>query len=163
MKLTYVLALLAFSTASFAQTGTDFCTQAQTFLDQGKYQDAMKAVGRALVKDPDNSKCRKIRVSAALKGEPTPENYVQALTDLGYLVDHGDKSETTYRQVGDAEVGLARFLYQDRDYTNSVKHYGVAKEAFQKAKGVGGDPKIYDRLIEDTDAYIKQVNSETKP
>ena len=160
MKTIFGLFFLCMGFGANAQSEQDFCTSAQRNFDSGNYAQAMHDVGRALVKNPDNADCRKIRIAAALKDLPDAKTYVQALTDLSYLINHRDTSELVYNQTGNAEVGLARELYKVRDYTNSAKHYEVAKEAFQKAKGVSKTPATYDSLVNDVDSYIKQVNSE---
>lgn len=160
MKKLCFIALLLFSWMAQSQTEADFCSQAQVYLNQSKYLETIRAVGRALAKNPDNASCRKLRITAAIRTTPaTADMYVEALTDLQYLTEHGDKSEWAYQQTAQAEGGLAGILYQDRDYKNAVEHYTIAKEAYQHAQGVTGDAK-YLKLIEDTDTYIRQAKSE---
>lgn len=164
MKRIGFLLLLAGSFAAHAQS-SDPCSDAQNLYNQGKFNEAIRSVGLGLTKNPANSDCRKIRINAAMQESPTAQMYVIALTDLGYLVDHGDKSEWTYERVAVAESGLAAQLYQVRDYANALKHYGVAKEALQKAKGVAGSEGSakYNKRIEDADTYLMQVQAEMKP
>ena len=160
MKKMLLLAMLGLGFA--AQSQTDYCTQAKTLYSEGKYDQAMKAVNRDLVKSPDHTECRKIRINSALKASPSGGSLVTAMSDLNYLLTHGDKSETTYKQMGDASSSLAKLQFDDRDYASAVKQYTIAKEAYQKAKSVSGKSE-YDRLIADTDSRIKDATSETKP
>lgn len=162
MKPILLALMLAFGLSVSAQSEKNLCEKARNLYNQASYADAIKVAGKALEKNPSNIDCRRTRIASALKWSPDADTYVLALTDLGYLVDHGDSSEETYRNVGDAEAGLARFLFQDRDYANSLKHYQVAREAFEKAKTVSAEPEKYGRILEDTDAYIRQVKSEAK-
>lgn len=161
MKGFVFLFLLTGAFRLFGQT-TDACSDAQKLYAQGKYEEAIKAVGRGLTKNPDNLDCRKIRINSAMRESPTAQMYAIALTDLGYLVDHGDKSEWAYDRIAVAESGLAAQLYEVRDYQNALKHYKVAKEALQKAKNASGG-SVYDKRLEDADTYIMQVQAEMKP
>ena len=160
MKNVLFLVLCCIGFTGFAQTDTEFCKTAQSLYDQNDYAGAMKAVNRALVKNPD-APCRRVRINAAMQAEESSVNYLQAISDLEYLMNQGDKSENNYKTWGRAEAGLGKIHFENKNFKESKKHYQKAITAFQqaKAKGSAGD---YDSLIANADNQMKQADAQSK-
>lgn len=152
--------MLAAATAGYCQTEQDLCADAQSSLQESNYLDAIKSAGRALTKNPD-APCRRTRVNAALMAEPSSAFYLMAISDLDYIMGKGDKTEDTVKLMGDAEAGLAKLHFDNKNFTEAGKHYQKAKDAYTKAKGMSNSAK-YDTQIANADNLIKQAMAQKK-
>jgi len=146
--------------AAFSQTEAELCQQAQSAQRDNNFSEAMRAAGRALAKNPDAS-CRRTRIEAALKMEPSSAHYMTAISDLDYLMGKGDNSENNLRMMGDAEAGLAKLHFDNKNFTESGKHYQRAKDAYGRAKGMGNGSN-YDTKIANVDNQLKQAMAQKK-
>ncbi len=160
MKKFLLIAMLAASTAGYCQTEQELCTNAQKYFQESNYADAIKAAGRALTKNPDAA-CRGTRVEAALKAEPSSAFYQMAISDIDYLMAKGDKTENTAKMMGDAEAGLARLQFDNKNFAEAGKHYQRAKDAYTKAKGMSNSAN-YDAQIANADSQMKQAMAQKK-
>lgn len=160
MKNMLLTALLLTAGAAYCQTDSDLCQQAQSAQKQGNYSEAMRSAGRALAKNPD-APCRKTRVEAALQMEPSSAHYLTAITDLEYLMRKGDNSEAGWRMMGEAESGLAKLHFENKNFSESGKHYQKAKDAYTKANTAAGSSR-YDSQIANADKQMKQSAEQKK-
>lgn len=160
MKRIFLIAVLLVTSAVYCQTDAEFCQQAQTAYQQNNFNDAIKAAGRALAKNPD-APCRRVRIDAAMHDSESSANYLMAISDLDYLIAKGDKSEVNYRGLGNAEAGLAKMHFDNQNFTEASKHYQKAKNAYTSAKGISGTTD-YDSQIANVDNQMKQAMAQKK-
>ncbi|RZJ72134.1 tetratricopeptide repeat protein [Flavobacterium sp.] len=160
MRKFLLIAMLSASGLAHCQTEEELCRQAQTAMTDNNYPEAIKAAGRALTKNPE-APCRRTRIDAALKAEPSSAYYLMAISDIDHLMDKGDKSENTVRMWAEAETGLAKLHFENKNFPEAAKHYQKAKDAYTKAKGMSNSSS-YDSQIANADNQIKQANAQKK-
>lgn len=160
MKKLLLLAMLTVAGAAYCQTDTDLCQEAQSAQRTGDFATAMRTAGRALAKNPD-APCRRTRVEAALQMEPSSAHYLTAISDLEYLMRKGDNAEPTVKMMGDAESGLAKLHFDNKNFGEASKHYQKAKDAYVRAKGMSNSAN-YDAQIANVDNQMKQATAQKK-
>ncbi|NUY79494.1 hypothetical protein HUK80_01195 [Flavobacterium sp. MAH-1] len=160
MKRIFLLAVLLVASATYCQTDAELCQQAQTAYQQNNFNDAIKLAGRALAKNPD-APCRRVRIDAAMRDNESSVNYLMAISDLDYLLAKGDKSEPNYKNLGNAEAGLAKMHFDNQNFAEASKHYQKAKNAYTSAKGISGTTD-YDAPIANADNQMKQATAQKK-
>lgn len=139
--------------SAYCQDETELCKQAQTAYQQNHFAEAIKLSGRALTKNP-GATCRRTRIEAAMQ-EATSVNYLMAISDLEYLIRNGDMLESTFKMLGNAESGLAKIHFENKNYQEAAKHFQKGKESFVRAQAINKSPE-YETAIANAENGARQ-------